>query len=371
MLRHLQDSFGKVTFLTFRKKLFPTLNEDTVLLLADERGSPFSGFLHRDLAHAGILMELQARSGYRIAGTHRLKAGPLSEGRERLIEYLIPKKTRGLYQQLKQLDLVKRLGELVDVGIGYVTGANEFFHLSPEDVRLRQIPKKFLRPAVRRGRALSGLRFTGADWKMATRSGQAGYLLSISRDAELPRSVLEYLKYGEDTLVPQAYKCRVRSPWYSVPHVYEPDAFLTYMSGAAPRLVANDARVVAPNSLHVIRVHPHISLSPHSISVLWQTSLTRLSVEVEGHALGGGMLKIEPTEAENCVLAGANMADGSLREFAHELDMLVRSGKDQLAQTRADEFILRENLGLSQSDCILLQDAARKLMNRRCARNAN
>jgi adenine-specific DNA-methyltransferase len=369
VLKHLQDSFGKVTFLTFRKKLFPALSEDTILLLADDRGAKFTSFLHRDLAHAGVLTELQKRTGYRLNGTRRIRPGSLTEGRERLIEYLLPKKTRGLYQELKKLNQVSRLGELVDVGIGYVTGANEFFHLSPEEVRERRIPQKFLRPAVRRGRALSGLRFTDDDWNAATQSGQAGYLLAISRDADLPKSVLDYLTYGENQRVPEAYKCRVRSPWYSVPHVYEPDAFLTYMSGNTPRLVANKAQVVAPNSLHVVRVHAHTSLSTDSIAALWQTSLTRLSVEVEGHALGGGMLKIEPTEAENCILAGANMVDSSLSDFATELDQLVRSGKEPLAQTRADDLILRKHLGLSLSDCGLLQDAAELLMNRRCTRN--
>jgi len=35
------------------------------------------------------------------------------------------------------------------------------------------------------------------------------------------------------------------------------------------------------------------------LAALWQTLLTRLSAEIEGHALGGGMLKIEPSEAIN------------------------------------------------------------------------
>jgi adenine-specific DNA methylase len=369
VLKYLQGSFGKVTFLTFRKKLFPTLNEDTLLLLADERGARFSGFLHRDLAHAGILTERQTRVGYRIGGTQKLKASSLTNGSERLVEYLLPKKTRELYQELKQQEFIKRLGDLVDVGIGYVTGANEFFHLSPKEARSRGIPKKFLRPAVRRGRALSGLRFTDEDWKIATQSGQAGYLLSISKDADLPESVLEYLNYGKNQRVSEAYKCRMRSPWYSVPHVYEPDAFLTYMSGGMPRLVANDAEVVAPNSLHVLRVHPHTPQSTDSIAAMWQTSLTRLSVEVEGHAMGGGMLKIEPTEAENCLLAGASTADSSLRDLARELDHLVRSRGDQSAQASADEVILREGLGFSHRDCSLLREGAELLMNRRCARS--
>ncbi len=370
VFRHLLSSFGKVTFLTFQKKLFPGLSEDTLLLLAEDRGARPSGLLHRDLAHAGVLAEIQHRNHTAIAGTRRLEAELLAQGDQRLIESLIPKKARQLYQELKRLNSTKRLGEFVDVGIGYVTGANEFFHLSPRDARLLDIPKRFLRAAVRRGRALAGLRFTAEDWQAATRLGDAGYLLAISSEATLPASVRKYLDQGKIKRVPEAYKCRVRSPWYSVRHVYEPDAFLTYMSGTTPLFVTNDARVVAPNSLHVVRRHPQTTLTTDSIAALWQTSLTRLSVEVEGHALGGGMLKLEPTEAENCVLATPNVRNGKLKELASELDTLVRMGKEVEAQSRANRVILQESLGLSRSDCDLLQAGAGLLRNRRYGRSA-
>ena len=113
----------------------------------------------------------------------------------------------------------------------------------------------------------------------------------------MPKCVRDYLDRGEAEGIEKAYKCRMRSPWYSVPHVYKPDAFLTYMSGFTPRLVANDADAFAPNSLHVLRLHGTPEMTSDVIAALWQTSLTRLSVEIEGHALGGGMLKLEPTEA--------------------------------------------------------------------------
>lgn len=50
VLEHIRRSFGAATFLTFRKKLFPELNEDTLLLLADEKGASCSKFLSHDLA---------------------------------------------------------------------------------------------------------------------------------------------------------------------------------------------------------------------------------------------------------------------------------------------------------------------------------
>ena len=50
----------------------------------------------------------------------------------------------------------------------------------------------------------------------------------------------------------EAYKCRNRDPWYAIPDVRVPDAFLSYMSGRRPVLVRNDAECVCTNSLHAV-----------------------------------------------------------------------------------------------------------------------
>jgi hypothetical protein len=270
---------------------------------------------------------------------------------------------------LRQCRQVRRLGDLADVGIGYVTGANDFFHLAPADARRRGIPERFLRPAVRRGRALKGLRFTKVDWDRAAEDGEAGYLLLIENGDDLPESVRRYLREGEARDVPAAYKCRARSPWFRVPHVHQADAFLSYMSGAAPRLVANDAAAVAPNSLHVVRFRPR-SPATGDVSVLWQTSMTRLSAEIEGHALGGGMLKLEPTEAERVLVPWPDSVAGSrLASLADELDELVRGGGVEEALVRADAAILQGALGLGRRDCQLLRRAATTLRERRYSRS--
>jgi len=369
VLHHLYKSFGKVTFLTFRKKLFPDLSEDTLLLLAEDKGSFPAIFLVRDVTHASLLAEIQNRGQLPLSGARRINAQAVSQGCERLIEYLIPKQARELYRELKNLPLTRRLGDLADVGIGYVTGANDFFHLQPQEAQRWEIPQHFLKPAVRRSRALSGLRFTTKDWRDALAVGEAGYLLCIQSEVDLPRSVRRYLERGEAQGVSKAYKCRTRSPWFRVPHVYQPDAFLSYMSGVMPRLVANDARVVAPNSLHILRLPPHTPVTSDVLAALWQTSLTRLSVEIEGHALGGGMLKLEPTEAENISVAWTQDGNDRLADLVEELDTLIRSGDETAAQARADKVILRDSIGLSRNECRLLRTAAETLRNRRYARS--
>jgi len=84
--------------------------------------------------------------------------------------------------------------------------------------------------------------------------------------------------------------------------------------------------------------------------------------------MGGGMLKLEPSEAQNVVLASAKTGHAGLSHLALELDALVRTGDDEAAQARADSVILQQGLGLSPVDCRLLRTASETLRNRRYLR---
>lgn len=369
VLRHLAAMFAEVTLLTFRRKLFPDLNEDTLLLLADGKGQGPARFRLKDLAHAGGLAEMMAQGTIPLAGTRRLEAAGLTEGNERLIEQHLPAAVRGLYRELRDSKLTATLGTLADVGIGYVTGANHYFHLLPEEAARWGVPARFLRLSVRRGRSLTGLRFTREDWRRAVEIGEAAYLLHLDAGQELPEAVRRYLRHGEEEGIPEAYKCRNRKPWYRVPHVREPDAFLSYMSGTTPRLVANDAGAVASNSLHVLRMHPGHDVSRDGLAVLWQTSLTRLSSEVEGHPLGGGMLKMEPTEAERVLVIRPEASRANLDGLAREFDAMIRGGRDIEARREADRVLLAA-AGIGERDCERLGAAAERLRERRYGRGS-
>jgi len=366
VLAHLQRSFGKVTFITFKEKLFPDLNEDTLLLLAEERGGKNGTFTLRALENSNQLNEVFDGLQRPHSRATVVDADSLATGGSRFIEYLLPPLAKRLYNDLKMSSSAVRLGDLAELGIGYVTGANQFFHLSPADARDRNLPVEFLKPAVRRGRAFSGLTFSKADWHEAAENGEASFLLHIPAGRAIPAAVKKYVAWGESQGIPASYKCRSRSPWYCVPHVHKADAFVSYMSGASPRLVVNKASSYSSNSLHVLRVRPLVQTSPEMLAVLWLTSLSRLSAEIEGHALGGGMLKLEPSEAKNVLLPTVEACEkGRLTELAVELDGLVRVGRINDAQTIADEAILERILGFSRKDCGLLRSAIDALRSRR------
>ncbi len=363
VLRHLTESFGSITLLTFREPLFPHLSQDTLLVLAEGRGAAFKGLFWRDVES---VRALEPSSTF-LQKISRLDTPALLNGKDKLVSYFLSPDARELYRELGSSGRVKRLGELAEVGIGYVTGANKFFHLGKEDVASWNIPQNFLRRAVFRGGAFQSVRFGCEDWAEGAKNGDAGYLLDLSvhpPEDPLPEGVRRYLEHGEAAGVHRAYKCRIRSPWYVVPHVHEADAFLTYMSGSRPQLVTNDAGAVAPNTLHVVRLRPHSPVSKNMLSALWLSSLTSLSVELEGHALGGGLLKLEPTEARRVLVALPS--HGDLAELTEELDALLRKGEGRAARGRADEVVLQGALKLSARECESLREAARTLRARRC-----
>jgi hypothetical protein len=84
-----------------------------------------------------------------------------------------------------------------------------------------------------------------------------------------------------------------------------PDAFLSYMSGEGPLLVANEAGCVGTNSVHVVRLTGEVTIQ--ALQAAWGQEWTKLSCEVEGHPLGGGMLKIEPREAQRVLIHAAGL----------------------------------------------------------------
>jgi adenine-specific DNA-methyltransferase len=372
VLEHLSKQFAQTTFLGFREKLFPDLSEDTLLLLAEGKasGGQPAQFRWRDLANPGALGAIRCAND-RTFQTRVLPTDAIASGRERLVEYWIPNKARELYRELKELETTRPLGAIADVGIGYVTGANDFFHLNEDAVRIWDIPREFLRPAVRRGRSLTGVLFTKQDWRAGLKTGESGYLLRIRRDQDLPAGLRRYLAHGEVRGVSRTFKCRTRSPWFSVPHVYDPDAFLSYMSGNVPSLVANDAGAVAPNSLHILRLHHGVSLNSHGLAVLWQTSLSALSAEIEGHALGGGMLKLEPTEAENVLIPWPVFFHRHFADLAREMNALARKGLSSALEHRGNTEVLQKGLGLTAKDCGVLSAAAVQLRSRRMGRSAH
>lgn len=363
VLHFLIRRFRSVRVLTFGRRLFPGLSEDTVLVLGDGYGHD-GGSL--ELVPLSDVSELRSVEPELLTGVSVRLHG--SREVMRLIAYLLPERTRRLYARLAEDPEVTRLGALATSGIGYVTGNNGFFHLSADEARHFRVPGSVLTPAVCRAGWLTGVVFSQADWKRLYLAHNKALLLRLSgRSGKMPEAVRRYLEFGVRAGVDRAYKCRVRQPWYVVPHVVVPDLLLTYMANRRPALVLNRARAVAPNTLLCVRPIRDGKSSAEALSAAWWTSLTALSAEIEGHSLGAGMLKLEPGEAANVLVPMPRLLldKDRARKLVRELDRLVRKGSVEEALDVGDLEILQNGLQLSPEDCALLRQGFRFLMERR------
>jgi hypothetical protein len=293
LLDYLVSRFAVVHIVAVREKFFPDLSEDCWLLYAEGFGgrTDHIRFTVRDRFEPSMRPPVPSLcvsvSEWRGTWNRRLRP------------FLVKRPVRELYQQIVDMRDTRRFGDLASVGIGYVSGANEFFHLRPSEAERRKIPHQFLHPSVRNGRSLPASRLTQDDVTRWKPNDNPILLLKIPKAAELPSPVRQYLQTDAAREAQTAYKCRVRDPWYSVPDVRIPDYFLTYMSGVEPSLVRNDAKCTCTNSVHGVHIN---CADAQQYLAARGSEFVQLSCEFEGHPLGGGMLKLEPREAAQIVL---------------------------------------------------------------------
>ena len=255
LLDYLVEHFDNVQITAIRRKLFPELSEDCWLLHADGFG--------------GSTMELyfSVLDHFKPSATPReTTLVPVNEWRgswsRRLRPYLLPANVRDAYRAAASDAGSLRFGDIASIGVGYVSGANDFFHLRPSEAEAWSIPDRLLHPTVRNGRVLPAGDLTAQTVDGWRRCDEPMMLLRIPKDAELPGGVTRYLDTDRGKQVRGGYKCRMRTPWYSVPDVQVPDFFLTYMSGRAPSLVRNSAAATCTNAVHSVRVLDRKAVAP-------------------------------------------------------------------------------------------------------------
>jgi adenine-specific DNA-methyltransferase len=355
----LRRSFEEVHVISFRRSVFPEVQEEVVLLLAAGKGH---GPGRLGLVEADTASDLAELSSI-LAGAEVFASG---EEPEKWIPGYTAHPGVATLEHLQSLELLRPLGDIGKASIGFVSGANEYFVLTEEEAVHWRLPESSLRPALIRARQIPGLQITSAD----VRSQGERCLLWIPGERPT-RAERIYIQRGEDLGYAARYKCRVRTPWYRVPGVMVPDAFLTYMSDAVPRLCFNQAQVVSSNTLHTIRL-PRIPAALHKAFVVaFYNSATLLSCERTGRSYGGGVLKLEPREADRLLVPSADLVarhKSALLKVALKADAALRSGREGSLDEviAAVDAVLFEGEGIARDEMV---SARASLHERRQARS--
>jgi hypothetical protein len=151
-----------------------------------------------------------------------------------------------------------------------------------------------------------------------------------------------------------------------------PDLFVTYMSHIAPRLITNDCGVTFVNSMHgVTLLKRDQRWIKQALPVIALNSVSMLGAEMVGRAYGGGVLKLEPSEAAAMPLPNLEAMRKAweiLKPRRSNINELIRVGKWDSASVEVDEALLSSVLGIDRRKQDVVRAALHKIRRRRTGR---
>lgn len=357
----LKRRFRSVHLVLFEELQFEGAEEQVVLLVARGTGGCNAFTLHH-VSDAADLKDLHIYDADAFA--------PRAVGK--WTDLLIPEDARGTLRTITDESFVP-LSEYGTSELGTVTGANSFFTLSDATKRSFKLQEgRHVQRCVPPGtKHLKGLHFTEAQWEQSRLDGLRVWMLQPTSNSP-SGNLAAYLKEGESLGVPDAYKCSVRSPWWRPPMVAAPDLFFTYMSHIAPRLITNDCGVTFVNSMHGVTLrHRDQRWLKQALPVISLNSVTLLGAEIVGRAYGGGVLKLEPTEAAAMPLPNLEAMKAAweiLKPRRSKINELIRSRMWDSASLEVDEALLSSTLGIDRRRQDVLRAALHKIRRRRTGR---
>jgi adenine-specific DNA-methyltransferase len=144
------------------------------------------------------------------------------------------------------------------------------------------------------------------------------------------------------------------------------------MNNERPRLIHNEAGVRILNSIYGVALRRgRKQLGSELLPISSLNSVTLLGAEMVGRAYGGGMLKIEPNEADLLPMpsdAVLGSAADELRLLRPQLAIHLRQGDLEKVVQMVDSVLLIRHAKVNRADIEALRQARALLFHRRRSR---
>lgn len=358
----LTDRFGRIDLIACNELFFDKAEQEVLLLLADEaRAAPSeSNPCQVTLTESASVADIVERVPAAVLKGASPKT--ICHDSEKWLKYFLSAEEIAFMRELRASGAALPLSTYASVNVGVVTGKNQFFVLRQSEIEARGL-QGYTMPLVSRSAHLTGAKVGKRDWKRLAADDQLVNMLHLAPiNGAKPKGALQsYIRLGEDQKVHKGYKCSIREPWYAVPSVWIPDAFVFRQIYDFPRVVLNTAEATSTDTIHRMRCK---SGNPRDVVANTYTSLTAASAEIEGRSYGGGVLELEPTEAERLLMP--SKLGPAMR--LDDCDRLIRDGRLDDVLDQNDKAVLQETMGLSNTECRLLRSVWQKMRDRRMAR---
>lgn len=362
--RFLFEQFRDVQLVLFDEQVFPDAEADVVLLLAD-------GYREGPARHATIR---RTRNAATLATLGPGQSWKPIDPEAKWTSSLVRPDMIGLISTLVEQGSYSVLEAWGDTTLGMVTGNNKYFTLSPQRVAQLGLPPSELLNLSPPGSA--HLRSLALTKKVLSRLGEEGNAVYLFYPDDPPsKEAASYIAAGHSAGVDGAYKCRVRKTWYRVPLIPPADLLLTCMNADTPRLTTNEAGARHLNSVHGVYLNETSRKVGRALLPLASlNSVSLLHAEMVGRAYGGGILKIEPREADVWAMPSIGLvtnAASALLKVKPRVTKLLSAGRLLDAVDVVDKILSQHCSELTAERLEGLRQARAELADRRRVRGAS
>ncbi len=349
----LLSRFSEITLVTFERLVFDGILQE-VVLFCGVRGAGPARIRTVSLADADALAHADLNVPFAPALLHES---------EKWTKYFLQPEQIQLLRTLRRCDTMTTLGQLAEVDVGIVTGRNSFFTFTDAQADALGLTPHCV-PLVSRSTQLSGLVYDSDCRAIDIVAQHRTWLLDASDNPTDP-ALLAHIDAGAAAGVHTGYKCSIRTPWWSTPSLWFPDLFMLRQIHRAPRLTVNAAAATSTDTVHRVRVKPGVD--PKALAAVFHNSATFAFAEIMGRSYGGGILELEPGEAEQLPIPPTGYADADL---AADVDLLLRANEIDKALDVVDRHVLVDGLGWSPEVVAQCRSAWVALRDRRTKRGS-
>ena len=361
----LANFYNKINIISFKKLVFPNIQQEVILLLCEKNKSDSHLIEHLELENTTELQKLDVTK-------LKCPTKKIDFKTNKWTFYFLEQKEINFIEKILTQKTIHPIRSYANIEVGITTGSNEFFTVPKTTIDEYQL-QEYAQPMVGRAVQVSGAIFNNKDWKSNVKSEARAHFLKFPPIKKLENNTdaLKYIKNGESDGIHKGYKCRIRDEWQIVPSTWVSEALFTRRNNIYPKLIINKVGAYTTDTMHRVTTNKNAKLSTlknvnvNALVASYYNSLSLAFAEICGRSYGGGALELMPNEAED-ILLPYNHDNAILLE---QIDNMMRDGKsiDEILKV-TDPIILKDGCGFSISDIKVANKIWKKLLNRRLNR---
>ncbi|MFA5501868.1 MAG: class I SAM-dependent methyltransferase [Sulfurovaceae bacterium] len=355
----LAYSYNKINIISFKKLVFPDIQQEVILLLCERNGSDSHLIEHLELQDASDLEKLDV---------NKLKSPSkkIDTQANKWTYYFLEQEEIDFLEKLKHNTKLNSIKKYARNEVGITTGKNKFFTVNESIVNEYNL-NDYSKPLMGRSIQLNGLNFSELDWIENIKQDARAFLVVFPDKATVAKNnekAYEYIKFGEEQGYHLGYKCRIRgNEWQIVPSLKISEIFFTRQIHLYPKMVLNEAKAYTTDTVH--RVYLKENVNDKAFVVSFYNSISLAFSEIVGRSYGGGVLELMPNEVEEILIP----YQSKNVDLFPIIDQMMREKKsiDEILKI-TNKQILKDGYGFTDKEIRLADSIWKKLSKRRLNR---